>query len=174
MYNIYNMPLSNNEKVRNAQTKALNNQPLGMLDKIVLGRDNIVREIDGYTLKPDCVYRAVSQELLELYQQCGYIVGVDKDDEYVEYEENGQRYNNNRGVDWYLGGAAPRYGDVIIECPADERFFTPAMDYGSGMALDPMVRLMKSSGAKNPVPTDMITNVLYIQKELEQSSAKHR
>lgn len=169
MYNIYNMELSNNEKIKQAQLKAINGEQLSIMDKIALGRDIVYREIDGYQLKPDCVYRTISKELLKIYKEKGYIIGISPDDEYMEYEEDGKKYNNNKGVDWYLGGVAPKYGDIVIECPAYEEYFTPAMDNGSGMALDPYVRFMKSSGVKNPIPISLITNIFYINKELQNS-----
>ena len=165
MYNANEMPLSNREELKDIQIKVLNNIPITIGERLKLGRDKVVREINGYQLKPNCVYRAISQRTLEKYQEYGYIVGNDREDEYVEYIKDVKIYNNNRGVDWYLGGAAPGYGEIILECPAYKEYFIPAYDNGSGMALDPLVRHMKSSGAKNPVPLSMITNIFYIQKE---------
>ena len=31
------------------------------------------------------------------------IIGNDENDDYMEFEQNGEVYNNNKGVDWYLG-----------------------------------------------------------------------
>lgn len=175
MYNIYDMPLSNNEKIRNAQTKAINGVPLSLTDKMILGRDVVVREVNDYKLKPDCVYRAINEELLEIYKESGFIIGSSIDDEYKEYEEDGKTYNNNKGVDWYLGGVCLKYGDIILECPASKEFFRPSYDNGSGMSLDPMVRFMKSSGYENPVPIDMISNIIFVNKKksLDETKGKN-
>ena len=82
----------------------------------------------------------------------GYILGGGSGDEYVEANVDGQTLNNNKGVDWYLGGAALRYGNVIIECPADKKYFFPASDNGCHLSFNPTVRFFKSSGYSNPVP----------------------
>ena len=98
------MPLSNEPDLRIAQEKILNEVPLTMKEKMILGRDHPIKIIDGYELKSDCVYRAISEELYNKYLELGFIYGTDEDDEYVEYIEDGKTFNNNRGVDWYLGG----------------------------------------------------------------------
>lgn len=170
LYNANEMPLSNDEQLRNAQIKVLNGQELSLSEKIKLGRDHPVKEYAGYKFKPDYVYRAISEDLLEIYKQTGKIIGIDSDDEYMEWEENGKSYNNNRGVDWYLGGACLRYGEIIIECPADKNYFKPAWDNGNGLSADPTIKFMKSSGFKNPVPTTMITKAFRIVKEKDKKS----
>lgn len=161
LYNANEMPLSNDEKKRIAQEKALNGEELTLGEKIILGRDPIIKEYNGYKFKPDHCYRVVSPEMLEIYTQAGKIVGASEEDEYKEFiAEDGKLYNNNRGVDWYLGGACLRYGTIIIECPADKNYFRPAWDNGNTTSMDPTVKFMKSSGYKNPVPLDMITNII--------------
>lgn len=35
------------------------------------------------------------------------------------------------------------------------------------MSLDPLVRFMKSSGYKNPVPISLISNIFYLNKNIE-------
>lgn len=150
------MPLSNEKELRMAQEKVLNNIPLSVKEKIILGRDHPVKIIDGYMLKSDCVYRAISEELYNKYLELGYVYGTSEDDEYIEYLENGKTFNNNRGVDWYLGGVCLRYGNVIIECPARKEYFVPAIDNGCHLSADPTVRHMKSSGYKNPVPMSIV------------------
>lgn len=150
------MPLSNDPELRLIQEKVINGISLNLKEKILLGRDYPVRQIDGYELKSDCVYRAISEELYQKYIEAGFIYGIDKDDEYLEYTENGQHFNNNKGVDWYLGGVSLRYGNVIIECPASRKYFIPAYDNGCHLSANPKVRHMKSSGYKNPVPMNMV------------------
>ena len=69
-------------------------------------------------------------------------------------------------------GVSFRYGNIIIECPADKEYFQPAFDFGSGMAIDPTVRQMKSSGYKKPVPFSMITKIIDISYEQENKNDK--
>jgi len=150
------MPLSNENDLRTAQEKVLNKIPLTVKEKIILGRDHPIKIIDGYELKSDCVYRAISEELYDKYLELGFVYGTDENDEYMEYIEDGKIFNNNRGVDWYLGGVCLKYGNVIIECPASLEYFQPAYDNGCHLSIDPTVRHMKSSGYNNPVPMNMI------------------
>lgn len=74
---------------------------------------------------------------------------------------------NNAGVNWYLGGVDPKYGNVVIECPAYKKYFVPANDNGCGMVMDPFVRHMKSSGFKNPVPFDLVVNVMVLVENVD-------
>jgi len=166
LYNANDMPLSSDEKKRIAQEKAIRGEPLGIMEKVILGRDPIIKEYNGYIFKPDHCYRVISQSALKRYTEAGKIIGASETDEYEEYvAEDGKLYNNNRGVDWYLGGACLRYGTIIIECPADKRYFRPAWDNGNTTSMDPTVKFMKSSGYKNPVPLDMITNIIEVGME---------
>ena len=172
------MPLSNEPEWRLVQEKILNNIPLSLKEKILLGRDHPVKNIDGYELKSNCVYRAISEELYNRYLELGFIYGTSEADEYVEYTEKVKDFNNNRGVDWYLGGVSLRYGNVIIECPASKEYFVPARDNGCHLSADPSVRHMKSSGYKNPVPMNMVRlikhpNILIDINELE-TTRKYR
>ncbi len=120
------------------------------------GRDRIVKEINGYELKPDHVYRAMSVEEYDAIVKSGYVIGKGTvTDEYVEYEDSdGKIRTNNMGVDWYLGGVSAKYGEVIVECPATPQYFIPTSF--QNMANDAHVKHMKSSGFVNPVPTSMI------------------
>lgn len=163
LYNANEMPLSDDEELRSIQLKVLNNQSLSMAEKIKIGRDHPLKECSGYQFKPDHVYRAMNHKLFDIYKKMGKIVGIDAADEYMEWEENGKKYNNNKGVDWYLGGVCLRYGDLIIECPADKEYFQPAYDNGNGLSADPTIKFMKSSGFKKPVPLSMITRVFAIK-----------
>ncbi len=131
LYNAQTMPLSNDLKLKAVQEKILRGEPLTVMEKVIAGRDQTFKELAGYKLKPDHCYRAVSEKMFKLYQEKGFIVGNGTDDEYQEYVEDGKTYNNNRGVDWYLGGVALKYGDIILECPADKEYFVPADDNGT-------------------------------------------
>lgn len=170
LYNSQNMPLSTDPKLHIVQEKILQGEKLTMTDKLIAGRDHPVKIINGYELKPDHAYRVVSEELFEIYKEKGVILGTGNDDEYLEYEENGKIYNNNKGVDWYLGGAELKYGDIVLECPADKKYFTPAFDNGNGMSFDPTIRFLKSSGAKNPIPVNMITKVFDVRQIKEKNN----
>lgn len=166
-YNVNDLPLSDDLELRVAQEKIINEELLSFREKIILGRDHTIKEIEGYKLRPDCVYRAISEELYDKYCETGFIYGVGVDDEYVEGV-------NNKGVDWYLGGVCLRYGDVIIECPAYREYFVFARDYGCHMAFDPYVRHMKSSGYRNPVPMSLIKVVKHPKMENVYSDKKVR
>lgn len=167
-YDANEMPLSNDIELRKIQKKIINGEELSLREKILSGRDNPIKVIDDYQLKSNCVYRAISVDLYNKYLELGYIYGNSKDDEYEEVEENGILYNNNRGVDWYLGGVSLRYGDVIIECPASKEYFIPAYDNGTHLSVDPTVRHMKSSGYKNPVPMDMVKLIKHPNYSIEE------
>lgn len=171
LYNAQAMPLSNDPKLKAVQEKILRGEPLSVMEKVTAGRDQTIRDLAGYKLKSDHCYRAVSEKMFQLYQEKGFIVGTGADDEYQEYVENGKTFNNNKGVDWYLGGVALKYGDIILECPADKEYFTPADDNGTHLSFDPNVRFLKSSGAKKPIPMTMITHVFDV-KELKAQKDK--
>ena len=79
LFNATTMPLSNNEKIRIAQQKLLNGEALSLADKLVIGRDQTIRNIAGYKFRSDCAYRAINQELLEIYLNVGFVCGVSKD-----------------------------------------------------------------------------------------------
>lgn len=171
-YDVNLLELSSDKNLKVAQEKVLNNEPLTFKDKLILGRDHPVKEINGYKLKSDYAYRAVSQSTYEKYLELGFIYGFGEDDEYIEYEENGIIYNNNKGVDWYLGGVCLKYGEVVIECPAYKEYFTLAYDNGCHLSYDPLVRHIKSSGFKNPVPIDLIKVIKHPDNSLENNTIK--
>ena len=102
LYNSENMPLSNNPQLRAVQEKIINGEQLTISDKRIAGRDHPIKEIYGYQLKPDHAYRAVSYELYEMYKANGMIIGLEENDEYQEYEENGIIRNNNKGIKLWL------------------------------------------------------------------------
>ncbi len=148
LYHTEYMPPAEDPQLRAVREKQLVGEPLNMSEAIRSGRDSTVGEVGEYRLKPDHVYRAIGKDALEAYMSTGNVIGIGEADEYAP--------GNNQGVDWYLGGVAPRYGEVIIEAPATPDYFEPADNNGHGLAKDPMVRHMKSSGHANPVPMDMV------------------
>jgi hypothetical protein len=148
LYHTEHMPMSEDPAILAIREKQLASEPLSIAESMDAGRDTTVNAIGEYQLKPDHVYRAVGTEALEAYKAAGAVVGFGEEDEHIA--------GNNSGVDWYLGGAAPRYGNVILEAPASPDFFKPADNWGHNMAKDPKVRHMKSSGHANPVPMDVV------------------
>lgn len=167
-FNIYEIPLSSDEVTRSGQKKILSGdtQSLTNLERIRIGRDNVVREIDGYELRPDCAYRCVSVPVYEAYLTAGFVYGYDKNDEYDE--------GNNKGVNWYLGGASLKYGSVVLECPASKEYFILPKDNGNGMSKDPLVKFIKSSGYKNPVPMSMVRVIKHPSMDLEDENVIKR
>ena len=174
LYDTKNMPLSSNPKLRMAQERYARGERFPTL----LGRDQskIKKELGKYKCKSNYCYRAISQETYELYKNSGFISdNRPNSKEYMEsVDENGKAFNNNSGIDWFLGGAAPgaEYGMIVIECPADMNYFQPAFDYGCDLTIDPTVRHMKSSPKENPIPFSMITNVFDYNKIKEQAKAE--
>lgn len=175
LYDTKNMPLSNDPERRIAQEKMLRGEPLTMKERINYagGHDKPLRKLGDYECKPDHCYRAVSRETYEICKKQGYITGFS---EYLGEvkDADGQIRIDNGGVDWYLGGAGKRYGDIIIECPADKRYFQPNHDNGFGLSGDLEVRHMKSSGKQNPIPFSMITNVFDLQQIRAQEQEKQK
>ena len=173
LYDAQTMSLSSNPELRLAQERFARGERFFTL----YGRDQkiIKKELGKYQCKSNYCYRAITRETYEIYKKQGFI----SDDrpnskEYMEYiGENGKIFNNNSGIDWYLGGAAPgtEYGMIIIECPADMKYFRPAKDNGCDLTIDPTVRHMKSSPKENPIPFSMITNVFDYKKIKEQAKA---
>ncbi len=117
------------------------------------GRDQVVESLDELKLLPDRVYRATDPaEVLSLVAE-GDLVSRTERDEYIE-SEGGK--NNNLGIDWYLGGAAPRYGAVFLEAPARPDYVGPKHDNGVRMASGGYVRHFHSSGGAHPIPAHAI------------------
>jgi hypothetical protein len=156
LYHVEHMPLPEDPSLRAVREKQLVGEPLSIGEAIQAGRDATIPEIpepvgdrvEIFPAKPDHVYRAVDRDTLQTYQEAGAAIGFGEDDEYEP--------GNNRGVDWYLGGVALKYGDIVIEAPADPQYFKPADKQGSALAIDPNVRHMKSSGHTNPVPMELV------------------
>lgn len=150
LYHTEHMPLPEDPALRVVREKQLAGEPLSIGEAMRAGRDTTYTEIDGISARPDHMYRTVDQQGLDAYMESGAVVGQGEDDEFHEGE-------GNKGVDWYLGGIATKYGDIILEMPADPTFAMPSIDYGSSLAKDPMVRHMKTSGTHNPVPMEHVT-----------------
>lgn len=174
LYDAKNMPFSSNPNLRIAQERYARGERFPTL----LGRDQgkIKKELGKYQCKSNYCYRAISQETYELYRNAGFISdNRPNTKEYMEsVDENGNVFNNNSGIDWFLGGAAPggEYGMIVIECPADMNYFQPAFDNGCDLTIDPTVRHMKSSPKEKPIPFSMITNVFDYNKIKEQAKAE--
>ncbi len=174
LYDAKTMPPSREPNRRMAQERYARGERFPTL----LGRDQskIKKELGKYQCKSNYCYRAISQETYELYKKTGFISdNRPNTKEYMEsVDENGKVFNNNSGIDWFLGGAAPggEYGMIVIECPADMNYFQPAFDNGCDLTIDPTVRHMKSSPKENPIPFSMITNVFDYNKIKEQVKAE--
>jgi hypothetical protein len=148
-YHVDAMPLPDDPARRAIVEKQLAGEPLTLGESMQSGRDNTVDMIGEHPVKPDHVYRTVGEAGLNAYLAAGSVVGQEGDQDFVEGENNG-------GIDWYLGGVALKYGEVVLEAPASPDFFRPSSHAGTGMAKDPRVRHMKSSVAENAVPMSMV------------------
>lgn len=168
-FNINDMPLSSSEDLRKIQEKVLRGEPLKVFEMIKVGRDPTIKEIDGYECLPDHAYRAISAKDYLEYMHQGFVGNPNK----VDFEEYPDGTSNNGGVDWYLGGASTRYGNVIIEAPADKKYFVTSRDGGNGMSSDPTIKHIKSSNGENAVPFSAIKVVAgqeYIDQLMEKRS----
>ena len=160
LYDGRTMPLSNEDRIRTYQQKLIDGEETTPIEQEMYGRNVVVKEVNGYTLKPNCAYRVVSEKLYNEYLKRGFISSVQGD----EYSEEAA----DKGINWFLGGACLDDGikdnfgqiQVIIEVPASKKYFLPARDNGSGQTNDPYVRFMKSSGHNNPIPIDMVTTII--------------
>lgn len=119
-------------------------EPLTIKEKIDSGRDSVFvgREIPGIVFKPDHAYRMIDEATLEKYMREDSIEGEHATPDIFTHEGEVA----NAGVDWYLGGACPRYGNIVIETPADMRKFVIADKDKNMMAKNPFVRHIKSQG----------------------------
>ena len=71
LYNSRDMPLSTDQRLRAIQEKILHGEALTFSDKILVGRDHPVKQINGYQLKPDHAYRVISEKMFEIYKEKG-------------------------------------------------------------------------------------------------------
>lgn len=150
LYHTDHMPPPENPALRAIREKQLAGEQLSIGEAMNAGRDTTMGQFGEYTTKPDHAYRTVDEAGLAAYEAAGAITGQGEMDEFKEGE-------NNSGVDWYLGGVATKYGNIILEMPATPDYFVPAHDFGSKLAKDPKVRHMKSSGTLNPIPLAHVT-----------------
>ena len=167
LYNAQNLPLSDDPEKRKIQEKMLRGEKLTAFESVKISlRDHVIRKIGDYECKPDHCYRAISEEDLRIYKEQGFVGDKNKGD-YIKGE-------NNKGIDWYLGGACPgrRYGEIVIECPAYKDYFQVAGDNGLNMANDLNVRHIKSSSYSNPITMDMITNIFDYKKIMQDQREK--
>ena len=174
-YDSRTMPGTSDPELIQIYQKLANGEKLNLRESVKLpGHDHPVKVLGDYECKPNCCYRAVSQETYELYKQTGFIQDLrnNAQDNYIEVKEDGSYYTNNAGIDWYLGGVGLRYGDIIIECPASKEYFEPAYDNGTRLSADPTVRHMKSSPKRNPIPMSMVTNVFDL-KNIKQNNLRN-
>ncbi len=138
-------------------------EELSMLERIKSGRDRVYtgNDIEGMNIKPDHAYRAVDLNTLKKYIYHGNVEGEhEKPDVWKE--------GDNRGVDWYLGGVAPKYGEYIIEAPANPDKFTIAdLHDNSILSSDLSVRHIKSEGGTNNSVDLSDTNLYKLNKTEE-------
>jgi hypothetical protein len=150
LYHTDHMPQPEDPSLRAVREKQLAGESLSIAESMQAGRDTTYSQFGEHPVKPDHVYRTIDQAGLQAYTEAGAVRGQGEMDEFKEGE-------NNHGVDWYLGGVATRYGDIVLEMPATPDYFEPAHDHGAALAKDPKVRHMKSSGTNNPVPLEHVT-----------------
>lgn len=140
------------EHRRELAQKQANGEEMTMSEKMEAGRDGILYKWNGYELKPDCCYRKISKEALKQYQESGF---VDNNiDLRTMSRKDGTRIKGRVDtVDWFLGATTPRYGDVLIETPASEKYFVPVEKPGGhNMLTDTEAIHMHSSGIVDPIP----------------------
>ena len=133
--------------------KQLSGQQLTMSEIMDFGRDGVLYEWNGYKLKPDCCYRKITKEALEQYQKSGFVDnGIDLSN--LTRRDGGKIKGRIDTVDWFLGATTPRYGDILIEAPASEKYFVPVEKPGDkgNLLADTEALHMHSSGIVDPIP----------------------
>lgn len=165
LYDYTELSLSENDELNMILEKVLNNEKLTTLESIRVGRDKVFTEIGDYKLKTYCAYRVIDEETLLNYEHTGFVISPKENDEYIPGK-------NNDGINWYLGGACPKYGNILIECPAYKEYFQ-LVSSNSHMADNPYVKHLKSSGFKNPIPFNLVKIISYdIRCDLETSKSR--
>lgn len=170
LYNALEMPLSKSSKKRYLQERYLCGMQLSEKEKLALGHDETISELEGYKFKPDHCYRTISEKTYNTYCEDGYILGDPSIGDYKVIEKASGLIVQNGGVHWYLGGISANYNAVIIECPASKEYFSPTRDNGCDLAIDPNVRHMVSSTHNNPVPMEMIRIIKHPTLELKKET----
>lgn len=149
------MPRSQDDERNRIHDRFRQGEQLSVGEAIQNGRDRIVTALGEIDLRSDAVYRGISIDDLRRYAESGLVEGASDEDEYKESDDGS--LNNNAGVDWYLGGTAPRYGTIVLEVPARPDYFQPAVDNGTRLAAGGFARHFKSSGSQKPVPLAMVS-----------------
>lgn len=140
------------EHRRELAQKQANGEEMTLAEKMQAGRDGIVYEWNGYKLKSDCCYRKISREALEQYQKSGF-VDNNIDLKTISRKDGAKVKGRIDTVDWFLGATTSRYGDILIETPASEKYFVPVEKPGEpNMLTDTEAIHMHSSGIVDPIP----------------------
>ena len=148
------MPRSGDAEQNQIHNKIRNDTTLTVMEGIRSGRDKVTRQLGEVELLPDRVYRGTDAEEVRNLLIEGKLMSRSLDDEYEEAEEGS---NNNKGIDWYLGGASQRYGEVFLEAPARPDYVGPKRDNGTRLASGGYVRHFHSSGRNHPIPEQEVT-----------------
>ena len=142
---------------------------LTMEEIMQAGRDGVLYEWNGQKLKPDHCYRKIQQPDLDHYRESGF---VDNNIDLKTLERKDGRKVKGRidTVDWYLGATTSRYGDILIEAPANPDYFVPVETPGKqgNMLTDPDAIHMHSSGIVDPIP---MSEVRVLGREESKDSA---
>ena len=152
------LPRSEDEGLNAIHDKYHEGESLSVGEKMRAGRDTIVTSLGEIQMHTDAAYRSTGLDEILHHISTGRIEGVRGEGD--EYHENDDGTSNNNGVDWYLGGVAPRYGEFVIEVPARPDYFQLAFDNGTRLAQGGAARHVKSSGYRHPVPITM-ANVIF-------------
>lgn len=155
------VPLENQakyQKSKNILKKLISGAALSLSEKAESGRDGILYDWHGYQLKPDHCYRKIGPDALKHYRESGFIDNDINLETMTRQDGSKIRGGNVETVDWYLGGTTPRYGDILIECPASEEYFMAVGRPGDSvnMTTDPDVLHMYSSGIADPIPVSEV------------------
>ena len=169
LMNANELPLSNIGKYIFDKRQA--GEAFSLRENIMAGRDSVFKgeSIQGMTIKPDHAYRGIDAETLKKYIKTGSVEGSSPTPDVWSPTEGG-----NGGVDWYLGGFAPKYGNIAIETPADPESFKIAdQESTSLMAKNPFVRHIKSEGGtEKSIPMSKVTAYKISNNEGKLSAQK--
>lgn len=168
LLNAHEIPLS--EVGKRVFERRQQGKVLSLRERLESGRDTVFvgEQIKGMVIKPDHAYRGVDEKTLLKYIQHGSVEGEHENPDIWSPD------GGNKGIDWYLGGLALRYGNYIIETPAHADYFVVADEGGSAlMANDPFVRHIKSEGGTSKsVPLSRIIAYKIVTNEEQKLSAQ--